>query len=78
MSEEWKELSKIPGFTMKNNDGWGYRCEGFSDIIEVTYFEKAGKEVIDRSSFNVPTFCAEQLFTELAKLAKDAKEHNED
>lgn len=70
--EDWKKLTKINSVIMKNSDGWEYRCTAYADIIEVDYWERIDNKMEKHSSFSIPTFCAEQLFTELAELAKNA------
>jgi hypothetical protein len=76
MNDTWRELTKIPQMTLKNEDGWEYRCTGYSDNVCVEYWEPVGDDnkMTKRSGFSVPSFCAEKLFSELADMAKQIKD----
>ena len=72
MNDEWKNLAVIPSVDLKNSDNWGYDIKAFADIVEIKYYELVDGNKVYKQEFNVPTFCAEQVFTQASKLAKEA------
>jgi hypothetical protein len=68
------ELGKIPKKTLVSSDKWGYNIIGYTDNIELEYFEEDGV----KDTFRIHPLDAVVLFEEGLKIAKQAIQNEQE